>query len=330
MSSDRVNVRRPTLYLLVAGVLALSTLLIPSGGGAVAGPQAEVPPPAGGPAAPSVPCDTVVDSLRPDGPLPAAGTAVSPKLDEIRRNGRLVVGVDQSKYLVGFRDPQTGELQGTDIDIVNRIAEAIFGEPGRVRFVVYDVADRVKAVQSKEVDLVVNTLSITCARQQQIEFSSPYLVAQQRIMVARGSGISGVEGLGDKSICTSAGSTTERVLKELPVATRAEDPMEVVTEANIADCVIRLQAGQVAAVSTDDIILAGLSAQDPQTEVVGGVLDTTDLGIGISKDHPDLVRFVNAVLEQGRADGSLEASYARWLGGQLNPPPVAPAARYRD
>lgn len=326
---NRVDVRRPALYLLVAGGLALSTLLIPTGGGATAAPPAEAPPTAGGPATPSAPCDTVVDSLRPSGPVPAPGTAVGPKLQEIQSRGRLVVGVDQSKYLVGFRDPQTGELQGTDIDIVNKIAEAIFGEPGRVRFVVYDVADRVTAVQSKEVDLVVNTLSITCARQQQIEFSSPYLVAQQRIMVARGSGISEVEDLGDRRICTSAGSTTERVLKELPVATQADGPMEVVTEANIADCVIRLQAGQVAAVSTDDIILAGLSAQDPQTEVVGRVLDTTDLGIGINNEYPDLVRFVNAVLEQGRQDGSLEASYAQWLGEQL-PPPLAPAARYRD
>jgi polar amino acid transport system substrate-binding protein len=213
---------------------------------------------------------------------------------------------------------------------VRRIANAIFGDPNKVQFVVYDVADRVKAVQSKEVDIVVNTLSITCARQQQIAFSSPYLTAQQRIMVPIGSGIREVEDLAGQRICTSAGSTTERVLKELPVAQQAADPMEVVTESNIADCVIRLQQGQVSAVSTDDIILAGLSAQDPQTEVVGRVLDTTDLGIGINNEYPDLVQFVNAVLEQGRQDGSLEASYAEWLGRRLNPPPLAPAARYRD
>lgn len=328
--SNSVDVRRPTLYLVVAGVLALGTLLIPTGGGAGAAPPPEAPPTAGGASAPSAPCEMIMDSLRPSGPVPAVGTApAGSKVKEIYDRGRLIVGVDQSKYLVGYRDPQTGELQGTDIDIVHRIAEAIFGDPNKVQFVVYDVADRVKAVQNKEVDLVVNTLSITCARQQQIEFSSPYLVAQQRIMVPIGSGIGGVDDLGGQRICTSAGSTTERVLKDL-AAEQAGDPMEVVTEANIADCVIRLQQGQVSAVSTDDIILAGLSAQDPQTEVVGDVLDTTDLGIGINKDFPDLVRFVNAVLEQGRADGSLEASYANWLGRRLNPPPLAPAARYRD
>jgi polar amino acid transport system substrate-binding protein len=94
--------------------------------------------------------------------------------------------------------------------------------------------------------------------------------------------------------------------------------------------VIDLQLGQVAAVSTDDIILAGLSAQDPQTEVVGRALDTAGYGIGMSKDSPDLVRFVNGVLEKGRQDGSLQASYTRWLGPALKTAPVPPAAKYRD
>ncbi|MCO1657481.1 glutamate ABC transporter substrate-binding protein [Pseudonocardia humida] len=316
-----VEVRRPAVYLGLAGILALGAALVPTT------PAAAPPPAAAAPAAPSAPapaCDQVVDSLRPQGPLPEPG-AMPPgsTMAAIQQRERLIAGVDQTKYLVGYRNPLTGQLEGTDIDIVRRIAQAIFGDPDRVQFIVYDIADRVKAVEEKQVDLVVNNFSVTCARQLSVEFSAPYQLAQQRLLVPKGSGIREVEDLAGGTVCTSAGSTTERELEALPV------DMEVVTEVAIPDCVIRMQQGAVEAVSSDDIILAGLAAQDPQTEVVGRVLATAGYGVGMRKDAPDLVRFVNGVLEQGRDDGSLEESFQRWLGPQLDPAPP-PEPRYRD
>ena len=81
----------------------------------------------------------------------------------------------------------------------------------------------------------------------------------------------------------------------------------------------------MAAISTDDSILYGLAAQDPFTKVVGPELTDEPYGLAISKQHPDFVRFVNAVLAQERADGAWEASYHRWVGPQDVAPP---AARY--
>jgi polar amino acid transport system substrate-binding protein len=321
VSPRSVSIRRPAVYLAAAAVLALGTALLPGS----AAPAAEPPPGGGGTGATtSTPaCTQIQDSLRPQGAQPAPGRMPpGSTMAAIQQRGRLIVGVDQSKYLVGYRNPLTGQLEGTDIDIVHQVAQAIFGDPDKVQFVVYDIADRAKAVQTKQVDMVVNNFSITCARQQTVEFSSVYQTAQQRLMVPIGSGIKEVEDLKGAKVCTSAGSTTEKKLKDLGT--------NVVTEVGIPDCVIDLQLGQVAAVSTDDIILAGLSAQDPQTEVVGRALDTAGYGIGMSKDNPDLVRFVNGVLERARQDGSLEASYTRWLGRQLNPAPPPPAAKYRD
>jgi len=43
--------------------------------------------------------------------------------------------------------------------------------------------------------------------------------------------------------------------------------------------------------------------------------------------HPDFVRFVNAVLARWRADGGWAASYARWIGAPVPPPPPL---RYAD
>ena len=81
----------------------------------------------------------------------------------------------------------------------------------------------------------------------------------------------------------------------------------------------------MAAISTDDSILDGLAAQDPWTKLIGPRLTDEPYGLAISKQHPDFVRFVNAVLQQLRTDGQWAKSYAKWVG---TPVPAPPPAQY--
>ncbi|HEY1972966.1 MAG TPA: glutamate ABC transporter substrate-binding protein [Pseudonocardia sp.] len=349
---NAVRPGRPLGYLLAASLVALVCLLIPDpsyggpdpsyggpdpgyggpgvpgpsyGGPGGPGPSRSTP---GGPAnaptgAPG--CTGVRDSLRPAGPLPAPGAMpAGSTMAAIVARGRLIAGVDQGKYLAGYRNPATAELVGADIDLVHQIAAALFGDPAKVQFVVLNIADRVNAITSKQVDLVVDQFSITCGRQRDVEFSAPYLRAAQRILVPRASGVREVEDLAGKRVCTSLGSTTVGVLRALP------DRLDVLILPGIPDCMLELQQGRVAAVSSDDVILAGLAAQDPTTEVVGRPLDQASYGVGMSPAAPDLVRFVNGVLERARADGTLAASDRRWFTGSLDPVPQPAPARYRD
>jgi len=88
-----------------------------------------------------------------------------------------------------------------------------------------------------------------------------------------------------------------------------------------------LQQGQVDAISTDDTILAGMLAEDPTTRMLGADLGAEPYGMATSKQAEDFTRFVNAVLERMRADGTWTALHEKWrLGGSSTPPP----ARYRD
>ena len=89
------------------------------------------------------------------------------------------------------------------------------------------------------------------------------------------------------------------------------------------DCLVLLQQGDVVAISTDDSILDGLAAQDPWTMIIGPQLTSEPYGLAISKQHPEFVRFVNAVLQQLRTDGQWKSIYAHWLGTPVkNPPPA--------
>jgi polar amino acid transport system substrate-binding protein len=326
MTTTLVGVARPVGYLCAAGVLAVGSLLLAGGGDPAPVPPAAAAPAGTAAAAPAAPpCAGTKDSLRPQGGLPSPGVLpAGSTMAKIAARGRLIAGVDQGKYLAGYRDPQTGELVGADIDIVHSIAAAILGDPNKVQFVVLDIADRAAALQRGQVDVVVDQFTVTCDRQRTVEFSSAYMTATQRLLVPVGSGVREAEDLRGQRVCTSLGSTTERVLRGLPLG------LDVLSLRSLPDCMVEIEAGRVAAVSSDDVILAGLAAQDPQTEVVGRALDHSSYAVGMRPDAPDLVRFVNALLECSRNDGSLQASNQRWLGRTLDPVPVPPPARYRD
>jgi polar amino acid transport system substrate-binding protein len=85
----------------------------------------------------------------------------------------------------------------------------------------------------------------------------------------------------------------------------------------------------VDAISGDDPILFGLVAQDRNLAVVGDEIGTGAYAVGIAQGNPDLVRFVNGVLERIRTDGTWQRIYNTRLS-LLGPSPGPPALRYAD
>jgi len=103
----------------------------------------------------------------------------------------------------------------------------------------------------------------------------------------------------------------------------------VLAVSNWTDCLVMLQQGQADAISTDDAVLWGLKMQDPNVDVVGPSMEREPYGVGVKKESSDLVRFVNGVLAQMRADGTWERLYDKWLL-EMAPSPGPPTPRYED
>lgn len=263
-------------------------------------------------------CDLTA-SLRPFGDRAQADDAVAP----IKSRGRLIVGLDIGSNLFSFRDPITGEITGFDVDIAGEVARDIFGSPSQVEYRILSSADRVAALQNNQVDIVVKTMSITCERKKLVNFSTVYLVANQRILAPRDSPISQDSDLSGKRVCAVKGTTSLKRIQEI-------NPSPIVFEVvTWADCLVALQQRQVDAVSTDDSILAGLVAQDPYLHIVGPSMNEEPYGIGINLEKTGLVRFVNGTLERIRRDGTWSTLYRKWLT-VLGPPPAPPVPRYSD
>jgi polar amino acid transport system substrate-binding protein len=244
-------------------------------------------------------------------------------MERILRRGHLVAGVDQNSYLFGYRRPGADRPEGFDIDVVRAVADAIFGDPEKVRYRPVSIADRLPLLQSGEVDLVVSVLTITCERREQVWMSVPYLETGQRVLVDRDDPATGLAGLAGRRVCAARGSTALQRIAHDPAE---PEPVGVLST---TDCLAKLQRGEVDAISTDDALLAGIAAQDPQTRILPGPRLSEDFyGVAVHREQPDLVRFVNAVLERRVARGEWAASYRQWLSPQLGPPPRPPAGRH--
>jgi polar amino acid transport system substrate-binding protein len=235
------------------------------------------------------------------------------------------VGVDENTLHFGYRDPATGELRGLEIDLVREIARAIFGDPNKVRFVTVVTDEKVPFVKEGKVDMTVSVVSMTCDRWHDVAFSAEYFRAVQQVMVRANSPIQGLADLGGKKVCVTAGSTTIRKI-QAAAPTAIPYPVEART-----DCLVALQEGTVDAIATHNTILAGLSEQDRKTtRILDDTFSVQDYGIPIAHDRPDLVRFVNGVLERMRADDSLQHLYEHWLTGVIDPLPSPPIPSYQD
>jgi polar amino acid transport system substrate-binding protein len=291
-------------------------------------------------AGPPLPADARVMSLG-DLPDPANGDCelfqtLPPDSDadaedlvpKIYDRGRLIVGLDQGSNLFSFRDPVSGELEGFDVDLAKEIARDIFGDPERVEFRSLTSGERIAALQDHRVDVVVKSMSITCERREHVRFSAPYYSANQRLLTLRGSEIGQLRDLDGKRVCVAEGTTSAAKLRDIV------GDVTVLSVNTWADCLVAIQQEQVDAITTDDAILAGMVAQDPNLVIVGDYVSAEPYGVGIPPNRPGdntdgLVRQVNGTLERIRSSGRWREMYNTWLS-QYGSNPVMPRPVYSE
>lgn len=296
-----------------AGVYDATPLPTPTTPASTPTPSATTPPT----------CADPLASYAPSGALPAAGDLPAGSyMETIRKRGRLIAGVSADTLLLGARNPLSGRIEGFDFDMLKLVSQAIFGDPGKVELRVITAAQRIPVLTDGSVDIVARNMTITCARWQQIAFSAEYYRSGQKVLAPLGSSAKSLADLKGKKVCAPRGSTSlDNVSKFSGVVAVAADTH--------TGCLVQFQQGKVDAITGDDTVLAGLSAQDPYAKVTRAKAFTAEpYGLGMSLKHPDFVRFVNAVLARAKSDGAWTKAYNTWLAPSLGPAPNPPAAVY--
>lgn len=230
-------------------------------------------------------------------------------VEAIKERGKLVVGVKFDTKLFGLKDPASGNVEGFDIDISKAIAKHILGDENAIELKEVTSKTRIPMLNNGEIDMIVATMTITEERKKEVDFSDVYFQAGQSLLVKKGSPIKGIEDVTkDTTILGSKGATSVKNIKEKVPG------VKVLEFDNYQDAFSALKAGQGDALTTDDAILYGMSAQDPNYEVVGKPFTDEPYGIAIQKGNSEVVKAVNDTLAELKESGEYDAIYTKWIG----------------
>ena len=179
-------------------------------------------------------------------------------LQQIKERGYIIAGVKTDSPPFGYYNKEN-KLVGFDIDIAYAIAERIFGEKSysNIKFVKVDTQNRIAKLNSKEVDILVATMSVNEKRKLIMNFSAPYFIANQKLLIRKTSKIANLQYFNKSGrIAVIMGTTGERVARTF--APNAD----LVGAKSYPQAISLLTNNQVDAVLGDDCILSGYLNKD--------------------------------------------------------------------
>jgi glutamate transport system substrate-binding protein len=219
----------------------------------------------------------------------------------------------------------SGKPEGFDVEVAKLIVKELGIPTDKIQYVETPSKIREDAIVNGQVDMVVATYTINDLRKQRVAFAGPYYVAGQNIMVKKDdTSITGPDSFADgtKKVCSVTGST--------PAETIKKHLKDVATQLVLFDtydkCRDALKGGQVNAVTTDNVILAGYVDKDKNSfKLAGDNFTKEPYGIGVKKDDTAFRGFINDALDKAFKDGSWKKAWddtAGKFGAQLGETPT--------
>jgi aspartate/glutamate/glutamine transport system substrate-binding protein len=233
------------------------------------------------------------------------------RLSVIKDRGKLIAGVKFDSKPFGFLD-EKGNVVGYDIDLMREIAKRLLGHEGAVEFKQVLSSTRVFDINSGQVDLVAATMTITPEREEIIDFSDPYFVAGQAVMVPVQSPVQSLGDLAEKKTLFVIGATSEANMKGKQPQTK------LVGFKTSLDAFSALKAGRGDAFTTDDTILAGLMQGNCDFRLLKERLSSEPYGLGFKQDPESnttktLREKINTILATLKKEGTLDKIQKKWV-----------------
>ena len=253
-----------------------------------------------------------------------AGTTMA----KLHDAGKITIGTKFDQPLFGLVGP-TGDPEGFDVEIGKMIASALDIPEDHIQWKETVSKNREPFIENGTDDIVVATYTINDDRKRVVSFAGPYYTAGQDLLVLKGNpaGLKGPEDLkaSGKKVCTVSGSTSLENIKQYV------DDDQVLTTDEYSSCLEPIRNGQAVALTTDNVILSGLAAQNKgEFELLNKPFTQEPYGIGLKHDDDAFRNFINDVLEKSYKDGSWAAAWEK-TAGQVLPTPKPPAVdRYSN
>ncbi|MBP1121991.1 ABC transporter substrate-binding protein [Pseudomonas sp. PvP028] len=239
---------------------------------------------------------------------PLAVSAVhADQLSDVMSKKSLSCGVYADVPPFSAPDPQTRELVGMDVDLCKALAKHMGVE---LELKPLSVEARIPEVKMGRVDVIFANLAYTKSRAEQIQFSDPYYIAKETLVVRAANADQPKSFFKGKRISSTKGSTSEQSIR-LADATP-------VTFQDTGSAYMALQQNKVVGLVTNTMTAIKLVGQAK----AGGVelaiakepMALEPIGAGMCQGEPAFLAKVNESLRAMEAAGEIDAIWAHWIG----------------
>jgi polar amino acid transport system substrate-binding protein len=228
--------------------------------------------------------------------------------------GRVIRAVTENAYTpLNFVDPKTGKAVGWEYDAVNEMAKRL---NAKVQWFVCSWDTMIQAVREGQYDIGMDGITITDERKKQVDFSDPYMVSQQFMLVRKDeTRFTDAKSFGanPKLLIGSQAGTTNFYAAVYNVLDGNESNPRIKLFETFGATVQALLSKDVDCVLMDAASSKGYIGANPEKlKIVGDPLGTEYFGF-IFKPGSDLVAPVNAAIKSLKDDGTLDRLTTKWF-----------------
>ena len=250
-------------------------------------------------------------------------TNAADTLQKIKDSGTIVVGYRDSSIPFSYIADDPNQPMGYAHDLEMKVVEAVKDKLNmpdlKVRYNLITSQTRIPLVQNGTVDFECGSTTNNEERQKQVAFSNGFFEIGTRLLTKANSGIKDFEDLKDKTLVTTAGTTSERYIRQYNDEKKMDT--NIISAKDHGEGFLMLENGRADALMMDDVLLAGekAKAKNPDEWVIVGTPQSFEIyGCMMRKDDPKFKAVVDEALANVYKSGEINSIYDKWF---LNPIP---------
>ena len=239
---------------------------------------------------------------------PSAAPASDSQLNKVIKAGTVRVAVLPDYPPFGVQNA-SGQLEGYEIDIAKKLAEAL---GVKVELVSTDGAGRLPLLKSNRVDVNISAFTSTNERAKAVAFTTPYAAAGAMVLFRKSDPVTSYADLAGKKVSVARGSTNDTLM------TKYYPKTEVVRFESIADAIAAMKAGKVDAVVEGQFTVKQQEAKDPAQQALDAPpLRPSLISMGVLQGDALWLDYLNNFIRNLTASGDNQDIYKKWFGADL-------------
>ncbi len=254
---------------------------------------------------------------------PALAQGQGGTLDKIKESGTISLGHRESSIPFSYYDDKqqvVGYSQDLMLKAVDAVKKHLKLANLQTKLTPVTSQNRIPLVQNGTIDIECGSTTNNLERQKQVAFSNTIFVVGTRLLTKKDSGIKDFPDLKGKNAVTTAGTTSERLLRALNDEKKMG--MNIISARDHGEAFLTLESGRAVAFMMDDALLAGemAKARKPSDwHIVGTPQSKEAYGCMMRKDDPQFKKVVDDAIAQAMKSGEAAKLYKRWFESPIPP-----------